>query len=130
MLLDDPREADVSVTKADTGFDPVVAGGSITYDIDVTNNDPTTTATLVNLADQLPPTATYTSATPTQGTCAAPVAGTLNCALGDIAPGQTVSVSVVVSPQTAGTITNQATVSSVTDDPTPGQQRRHSSRPP
>ena len=130
MLLDDPREADVSVTKADTGFDPVTAGGSITYDIDVTNNDPTTTATLVTLTDQLPPTSTFTSANADRRAPAPPpVAGTLNCALGDIAPGQTVSVSVVVSPQTAGTITNQATVSSVTDDPTPATTPTPS-RPP
>ncbi|CAN5496866.1 hypothetical protein BH20ACT15_BH20ACT15_06150 [soil metagenome] len=120
MLVDDPREADVSVTKADDP-DPVTAGESVTYDIDVTNNSTTTTATLVTLADQLPPTATYTSATPDPGTtCTPPAAGTLNCALGDIGPGQTVSVSLVVSPQTAGTITNQVSVSSVTDDPVPG----------
>ncbi len=120
MILDDPREADLSVTMADTA-DPVTAGGSLTYSINVTNNDPTTTATLVRLADVLPPTANFTSAVPAQGTCpAAPVDGTLTCALGDILPGQIVSVTVTVSPQTAGTITNQATVSSVTDDPVPG----------
>ena len=87
MLLDDPREADVSVTKADTGFDPVTpAGRSPT-----TSTSPTTTrrrrrrwSTSPTSFPRRPP----TRAPPRrQGTCTPPVAGTLNCALGDIAPG-------------------------------------------
>ena len=93
MLLDDPREADVSVTKADR----LRPRGRRADDRlrhrrhqqrpedDAHPRDPRGPASRRPPATRAP--------TPTQGTCTPPVAGTLNCALGDIAPGQTVSVT-------------------------------------
>jgi uncharacterized repeat protein (TIGR01451 family) len=65
----------------------------------------------VTLTDTLPSGVTFDSATPTQGTCSE-ASGTVECALGTIADAGSAGVEIKVTPQGAGDITNQATVTS------------------
>ncbi len=109
--------ADLSLTKSGSP-DPVRVGDQLTYTLAVHNAGPQT-ATGVTLSDTLPGGVTFDSATPTQGTCSE-TSGEVDCALGDIASGGDASVEIQVTPQTAGTITNQASVSSELADPDSG----------
>jgi uncharacterized repeat protein (TIGR01451 family) len=124
LLVFDPREADLSVTKSDSP-DPVQASDELTYTLEVTDNDPAedqSGATGVSLVDELPPTAQFVSATPSTGSCShtgGTFGGSVNCALGDFASQDSATVTIKVRPQTAGTITNQATVNSILKDPNP-----------
>ena len=56
--------------------------------------------------------------------------GTVTCALGTIANGGSATVSIKVTPQNAGTITNTANVTSLTARPEHGQQRGERRRRP
>ena len=106
--------ADLSLTKSDSP-DPVLAGDELTYTLGVHNAGPQD-ATGVSLTDTLPAGVTFVSATPTQGSCSE-ASGTVSCALGTIASGADAGVEVKVTPQAAGTITNQASVTSDLADP-------------
>jgi len=113
----------LSVTKTDAP-DPVSVGANLTYTMVVTNNTPPPallglvvagppqgSALLTVLVDTLPASVNPVSATSSQGTCGI-VGVTVTCQLGTILPaGATATVTVVVSPTVAGTITNSATVS-------------------
>jgi hypothetical protein len=76
--------------------------------VTVTNNGPDT-ATVVHVADQLPPTTTFVSASSSQGTCSES-GGVITCDLGTVAAGATVTITVVVTPTATGTIVNTAIV--------------------
>jgi uncharacterized repeat protein (TIGR01451 family) len=124
LLLFDPREADLSLTKVDAP-DPVDVGDPLTYTLTVTNEDPlgdVSGANGVVVTDDLPATVDFVSATPSGGgTCNDPDPGEdLVCELGDLPTGGTGTVTVVVTPQVAGQITNSATVSSIFNDPVAG----------
>jgi len=108
--------ADLAVTKSDSP-DPVLVGQELTYTVGVQNNGPSA-APGVSLSDTLPAGVTFTSATPSQGTCSQS-AGTVTCPLGTIANGASASVQIKVTPTTTGSITNQASVSSAVSDPVP-----------
>ncbi|MFC7486872.1 hypothetical protein ACOCJ7_11585 [Knoellia sp. CPCC 206453] len=122
--------ADLSVTKVDTP-DPILAGRTVTWTVDVRNNGPST-ATQVKLVDALPDEVTFVSASATAGTATCsyvavpvdPPAHRVDCNLGTIAPtaGPTTVVirGLVKSGTPGGTIANTATVSSATSDPVPG----------
>jgi uncharacterized repeat protein (TIGR01451 family) len=107
QLFANAYKPDLSVTKADSS-DPVVAGGTLTYTLTVTNNGPSE-ATGVTLADILPNTVTFGSATPSQGSCSK-LDSTVTCSLGTLANGASVTVTMVVTPTRAGLITNAANV--------------------
>ncbi len=132
-LDDEPTDvvapsADVSVDKVDTA-DPVSLGGTLTYTITVTNAGPSTAANVV-VVDTLDADTAYVSDT---GGCVEAPAGTLTCALGDLAPGVTsfdVTVDVSAVASTAGVLSaspcdgsedlcNNVTVSTDTADPNP-----------
>jgi uncharacterized repeat protein (TIGR01451 family) len=98
---------DISVIKTDAP-DPVSVGSNLTYTITVTNNGPDT-GTGVTLTDTLPSNVTYVSATSTQGTCTRS-GSTVTCSIGTLANGASATVTIVVTPTTAGTITNTASV--------------------
>ena len=106
--------ADLALTKSDSP-DPVFVGDELTYTLGAANSGPQD-ATNVSLTDTLPAGVTYESATPTQGSCSES-SGTVTCALGTIASGAGAIVEVKVTPQNAGTITNQAAVTSDLADP-------------
>src|SRR6185436_977012 len=105
--------ANLSLTKSDSP-DPVLAGQLLTYSLSVANAGPSS-ATGVSVTDTLPAGVTFSSATPSQGTCSQ-ASGTVTCALGTIANAGNASVSIKVTPQSQGSITNQATVSATTAD--------------
>ncbi|HEX3557712.1 MAG TPA: FG-GAP-like repeat-containing protein, partial [Pyrinomonadaceae bacterium] len=105
--------ADLAVTKTDSP-DPAVSGNQLTYTITATNNGPDP-ATGVAVNDPLPAGVSFVSATPSQGTCSG--TATVNCRLGTLVSGANATVTIVVTPNVAGTLTNTATVSSVQPDP-------------
>ena len=108
------RSADLSITKSDSP-DPVLQGQEVTYTLGVHNAGPSV-ASDVTVTDTLPSGVTFNSATTSQGSCSQS-AGVVTCLLGDMNIGSNVSVQVKVTPQSAGSITNQASVSSITTDP-------------
>ena len=109
--------ANLSLTKSDSP-DPVLAGQLLTYSLSVANAGPSS-ATGVTVTDTLPAGVTFNSATPSQGSCSQS-SGTVTCALGTIANGQGAGVEISVTPENAGEITNEASVSSDEVDLVPG----------
>jgi len=97
---------DLWVTKDDLP-DPVQVNGQLTYTIVVGNNGPDA-ATQVTLADPLPAGTTFVSVATTQGSCTG--GALISCNLGTIAKGATVTITLVVTAQQPGTITNTVTV--------------------
>ena len=107
------KPTDLSVTKVDSS-DPSRAGRDLTYTLTVTNNGPNP-ATGVTATDTLPSGLTARSSTASQGTCSG--TATVTCALGDLASGASATVTIVIRPTTAGTITNTASVTGNQPDP-------------
>jgi uncharacterized repeat protein (TIGR01451 family) len=117
MLIDDPRHADLKMTKLDDP-DPVSIGSTLTYTLQVENQGPFG-ATGVAVTDHLPNQVSLVSASATTGSCSGSGA-TVNCALGDLAAGKKRQVTIKVVVQgTPRIITNSATVDAITDDPGP-----------
>jgi uncharacterized repeat protein (TIGR01451 family) len=110
--------ADLALGQTDAP-DPVLVGSNLTYTITVTNGGPAA-ATGVRVTDIVLGSTFFVSATPTQGSCTAlsPLGEQdVSCTLGSLASGATASVSVVVAPYAAGTITSNASVASNLSDP-------------
>lgn len=109
--------ADLAVAK---WADPVVDGTQATYTIVVTNNGPSV-ARAVSVVDPVPPPLTFTSAATTQGSCdPAGSPTTVTCAVGDLAPGASATVTVRAGTPADGSgrgASNTATASSSTPDP-------------
>ena len=103
--------ADLSVVK--TGPASIIAGQSIAYNVVVTNNGPSSAAT-VTVADPTPAGLTFVS---NSGGCAT----AYPCNLGTMASGQVITITstYTVSPGATGSITNTASVSSTTTDTVP-----------
>ncbi len=117
--------ADLSVTKVDTP-DPVTAGTNLTYTITVTNAGPSNAAS-ASLSDTLPAGTTFVSLPQPAGwSCTTPAVGsggTVSCTNPSLAAGSAVfTLTVQVAAGTAGgtVLSNTATVSSATTDPSPG----------
>jgi len=121
-----PASADLAITMTDSP-DPVTVGNNLTYSIAVTNNGPDG-ATNVVVTDTLPSDLTFVSSTSDQGSCSG--TGTVTCDLGSMVNGATATVTIVVTPSTAGIISktadappapvfinNTATVTSSVSDP-------------
>ena len=106
---------DVRVTKSDSA-DPVDAGSQFSYTVVVSNTGPST-ASGVTLTDLLPAGVSFSSGTTTQGTISES-SGTVTASLGALAAGasETVTIIVDVAGTTSGTITNNASVTSVEAD--------------
>jgi uncharacterized repeat protein (TIGR01451 family) len=88
------------------------AGQNLSYSLSVTNPGPST-ATTVTVTDVLDPSLPFVSATvspPSQGSCDH-VAGTVTCDLHTMAPGVGANITIQVTPTSASTIANTATVS-------------------
>ena len=113
--------ADLVVAKSDAP-DPVIAGGNITYTIDVTNNGPNDAYT-ITVEDTLSVNMTYVSAGGSGWSCShngVNPGGVVTCQRGTIANGATAPAITLVAQETGaitGTITNSVTVSAVTGDP-------------
>lgn len=106
---------DVSVTKTDAP-DPVTVGGTLVYSIRASNAGPET-ATNVVVSDSLPGSVALVSISASQGACSGST--TVACNLGSLAPGASATVTIVVQPRVAGTITNTATATSAQADRDP-----------
>lgn len=107
-------QTDLAVTKSDSP-DPVTVGSNLTYTVTVTNKGPAT-ATSVTLTDTLPTTAAFVSASPgctNNG-------GTVTCGIGDLGSGAFATITIVVTPGAAGSITNSVTVAAEEADPVAG----------
>ncbi|HVF57922.1 MAG TPA: SBBP repeat-containing protein [Pyrinomonadaceae bacterium] len=105
--------ADLSLTKTDSP-DPSTAGANLTYTIQVTNNGPDA-ATGVVVVDALPAGVSFVSANATQGACSG--TSNVNCNLGALTNGATATVTIVVTPNAAGTLNNTASVAANEADP-------------
>src|SRR5690242_11044016 len=99
---------DLSVTKSGSPATQVLGTGNITWTMVVTNNGPST-ATGVTITDPMPAGNTFVSATSSQGTCTG--GAILNCTIGTMTAGQSVTITLVTTPNTTGTQTNTVTVS-------------------
>jgi len=110
--------ADLAVTKT-AAPNPVQVGSNLTYTVTVTNNGSTDPATGVTLTDTLPAGVTFVSATPSQGMPCTQAGGTVTCNLGNVAMATPATVSIVVTPTQAGSITNTAAVAGIQIDNTP-----------
>ena len=102
-------------TTIDDAPDPVNAGSKLTYTVTVSDAG-LGTAYGVSLSDPLPPSVTFVSATPSQGSCDA----TIDCSLGTILAGKKATVTIKVIPNVGGTLTNTATATGTAPDPSPG----------
>jgi uncharacterized repeat protein (TIGR01451 family) len=111
----DSFSADLSISIADSP-DPVAATAPLTYTITVSNAGPSA-ATDVSVTDQMPTGVTLDSATASQGSCNP--GSTVVCALGTINSGAWATVTIVVTPLTAGTLSNTASVTNTSGDPVP-----------
>ena len=99
--------ADLMLTKSALRG-PVPLGSDLTYNITVTNSGPSG-ATQVTLTDSLPARVDFVSASSVEGECAQ-LEGTVTCDLDDLAAGDSALVTIVVTPDVVGTITNTARV--------------------
>jgi uncharacterized repeat protein (TIGR01451 family) len=105
-----PAHADLAVSKTDSP-DPVGAGSNLTYTVTVTNIGPNT-ATSVMLADTLPTSVTFVSAS----SGCSELEGVVTCDLGTLNSHTKTNVTIVVTTTTSGSITNIAEVSSAVLD--------------
>jgi uncharacterized repeat protein (TIGR01451 family) len=97
---------DLAIVKTATPTS-LLKGGNVTYTLTVKNNGPVTD-TAVQVADSLPAGVTFVSVTPSQGTCTG--GNLVQCTIGSMTNGQSVTISIVVNATTVGTIVNTATV--------------------
>ena len=109
------ENADLSITKVDSA-DPVGAGDTFTYTLEVQNAGPSMAPDVV-VTDTLPAGLTLIS---TSG-CAEDPNGVVTCSLGNLAVNGTVSytITVQVDQGVTGTLTNTASVDSGVPDPDP-----------
>ncbi len=107
------RSADLIVTKSDSP-DPVATGQALTYTIDLTNTGPSGALGVV-VTDTLPAGATFSSVENFFGTCTG--ASVVVCTFGDLYPGSSAFVTLVVTPTVGGTLANTVTARSDTFDP-------------
>jgi len=94
--------------------DPASVGSPVTFDLTVTNGG-LGTSSGVTVTDALPPNVTLQSATPSQGSC---TAGTrVICVLGQLGASESASVTLVLVPQSTGTLGDTAAVAAWELDP-------------
>jgi len=115
-----PPSADLDI--ANNAPSVALSGSTLTYSITVTNNGPDA-ASNVNIQDAIPAGTNFNSVATSSGSCTAPApggTGTVNCTAPGLALGSAITETLTVN-VTAGllsTITDTATVSSMTFDPT------------
>jgi len=113
LIVSGPASANLSLSKT-ASPNPGVTLANLTYRITVTNNGPSP-ATSVVVTDNLPGGITFSSATPTQGSCSGTT--TVTCNLGALANGSFAIINILVQPQSVGILTNNASVNAAESDP-------------
>ncbi len=98
---------DLSVTKSGSPATQVLGSGNITWTMVVTNHGPSVDTGVV-VSDPMPAGNTYVSSSTTKGTCTG--GAILQCTIGDMAAGESVTITLVTTPTTTGTQTNTVTV--------------------
>jgi uncharacterized repeat protein (TIGR01451 family) len=94
----------------------VLINTNTAFTIVVTNNGPNA-ASAVTMTDALPPSLSFVSATPTQGTCSGTT--TVTCSLGTLTANTSAIITIVAKAIAVGPSANTATVSSASADPNP-----------
>jgi uncharacterized repeat protein (TIGR01451 family) len=112
-ITNEPRVADLSVTLTDAA-DPVVAGGTLTYQIGVTRTGRFEARDVV-VAHTLPPGATFQSASGSGWGCSH-AAGVVTCRRGVIVVTSPPITMTVTAPSTPGTVSSSVTIASSTLD--------------
>jgi len=127
------QAVDIRISYMAASPDPVRAGSSLIYTVDVRNSG-ASVATGVTLVDTLPAGVTFTNYAETRGGSCTQAAGVVSCNLNSLKPNfvWTVYIYTTVNPTTSGSISNNATAgaagadldtsndqSSVTTDVTP-----------
>jgi uncharacterized repeat protein (TIGR01451 family) len=114
--------ADLTITKS--SLPTAVAGGPITYTINVTNNGPSDAQTVV-MNDALPPAVKFQSIAAAGWSCTTPAvgsSGTVTCSRATLAASAsspiTIQGTLALSTPASTSISNTATVTSATADPT------------
>ena len=108
----EPDAADLSIAKSDSP-DPVSEGEELTYAL-TARNEAGDTAHDALVTDELPDGVAFSSASPG----CSENGGTVTCDAGDLTEGEEESFEIRVIPTRAGTLSNTATISSDTNDPT------------
>jgi glucose/arabinose dehydrogenase len=113
LVVSGTPSANLSITKT-ASPNPAISLASLTYRIVVTNNGPSP-ATNVTVTDQLPAGPAFGSAIPSQGACSGTT--TVTCNPGSIANASSATISITVTPQTVGQLSNSAGVVATENDP-------------
>ncbi|MGE5236905.1 MAG: S8 family serine peptidase [Acidobacteriota bacterium] len=116
VTLDSEGSADLSVALAQPPLLPVDHPTDLV--LTVRNSGPST-AVSTRLVDTLAPGVTLVAASASKGGCTV-AAGQVTCALGNLAPSTSATVTLTVTASAPGTWTNQATVGGSGCDPQPG----------
>lgn len=98
--------------------DPVDVGGQLTYTLNVSNTG-TIQANTVTLTDTLPSNVNFVSASGAGWTCTQNN-GLVVCSMTNLAAGSAIPLTIVVSPNAPGSLTNSATVAADIGDPNTG----------
>lgn len=119
-------EADLSAGITATP-NPVRRGQALKYAVAARNNSRSITARNVRLSYQLPGKVSLQSVTPSQGQCTVS-SGSVSCQFGDLAYQATATVTIqVTAPNSRGTLSSSATVTSDVPDPNPSNNSFSSS---
>jgi uncharacterized repeat protein (TIGR01451 family) len=95
-------QVDLAITKTGSP-NPDRLPGNITWTMVVTNHGPDAD-TSVTIVDPMPAGNTFVSAAASKGTCTG--GAILTCNIGDMAVGESVTITLVTTPSVAGTVTN------------------------
>lgn len=119
FILRDSLVKDLSGSPADVAVSVAApastsTGTNTTVTITATNHGPNP-APGTAVLDTVPASAILVSATPSQGSCAS--APDLRCDLGTLASGASATVTVLLVPETAGSLSNPVSVVAATNDP-------------
>lgn len=105
--------SDISITHMPSNG--VAAGEILTYTLNIANAGPSPASNVI-ITDELPAETTFHSVSASQGTCQ-PQGATVTCDLGDLAKDANASINLIIMPETAGTLTNKASVTANEFDP-------------
>ncbi|MBC7930962.1 MAG: DUF11 domain-containing protein [Rubrivivax sp.] len=122
--------ADLSITKAATGA--FVVGNNATYTLTARNNGPQSATGTITVSDTLPAGLSYVSATGTGWACSNAGAVVTCTRAGPVTSGTTlpaITLTVAVAVAAAPNVSNTATVSNPTFDPTPANNTSTTTTP-